>query len=284
MKVTCPNCKTSYAVDVLTFPPEGRSVRCAKCKMVWHAIAYNPEPDVLPPDSGEIAAQPPARSEPGVSDEGGAEAGSHQAVESLGAQIVDDGSLDAFGEGGPSGPEAESIEQAAETRARMAARQAGKRPKIRYKNSGQRGLEAFALGCVLAIFIAALHYRDDVVRSLPGMAGLYEMVGLPVNLRGLEFENVTQRRDFENGVPVLIIEGDIVNIRDRATPVPALRFSLRGETGDELYAWTLEPRQRAVDPSMAMSFKTRLASPPRGAEDVQVRFTERDRRIVEYAK
>lgn len=269
-------------MDVLTFPPDGRSARCAKCKNVWHAIAYKPEPDVLPPapgaaaqaGAGNVAAaaghdgKPPPESGPNAK----------TGAESLGAQIVDDGT------GGAGEPHPDDVEQAAEARARLAANHAGKRPKIRYKGGGARGLEAFALGGILAIFFSAMHYRDDVVRALPASAGLYATVGFPVNLRGLEFDNVTQRRDFENGVPVLIIEGEINNIRDRATPVPALRFALRGKAGDELYAWTLEPRQRAVDPDAAMNFRTRLASPPRGASDIQVRFIERDRRIVEYNK
>jgi hypothetical protein len=66
-------------------------------------------------------------------------------------------------------------------------------------------------------------------------------------------------------------------------PVPALRFALRGQEGDELYAWTIEPRQRLIEPQMAMNFRTRLASPPRGADDVLIRFTERGNRIVEYS-
>jgi hypothetical protein len=195
-------------------------------------------------------------------------------VESLGARIVDDGGAE------HSEPSPEDVEHAAEARARLAAKHAGKRPKIRYKGAGARGLEAFALGCVLAIFVAAIHYREDVVSALPSSAGLYSAVGLPVNLRGLEFAKVTQRRDFESGVPVLIVEGEILNVRDRPTQVPALRFSLRGKSGDELYAWTLEPRQRVIETDSAMSFRTRLASPPRGADDLQLRFIERDRRIV----
>ena len=274
-------------MDALTFPPDGRSARCAKCKNVWHAIAYEPEPDVLPPVPETQAQQAGAKKAGAGTDVAGQDGKpfaesektgqpAKSGAESLGAQIVDDGT------GGSHEPDEGDIEHAAEARARIAANHAGKKAKIRYKGGGARGIEAFALGAFLAIFIAAMHYRDDVVRALPSTAGLYATVGIPVNLRGLEFDNVTQRRDFENGVPVLIIEGEIINVRDRATPVPALRFALRGKSGDELYAWTLEPRQRAVDPEAAMNFRTRLASPPRGANDIQVRFIERDRRIVEY--
>ncbi len=272
MKITCPDCNTSYTVDAATFPPDGRSVRCAKCRNVWHAVPYMPEPDLIPPEPAANAPAPPSRADRVEAPSG--ERALAESSESFGARIVDDG--------GAEGPrEISDVEHAAEQRARMAANHAGKGPKVRYRGSGRRGLEAFALGCVLAGLVAAFHYREDVVRALPNSAGLYEAIGFPVNLRGLEFEKVTQRRDFEDGVPVLIVEGEITNIRDRAMPVPALRFSLRGKAGDELYAWTLEPRQRVIEPSASMTFRTRLASPPRGADDLQVRFIARDRRIVE---
>ncbi|WP_436643771.1 zinc-ribbon domain-containing protein [Microbaculum sp. FT89] len=279
MKITCPNCNTSYDVDGATFPPDGRSVRCVKCRNVWHAVAYTSEPMVLPPEPDEDAPPPPSRADRVQEPQTGERVRAESQAEPLGARIVDDGGADSAAAAGET--DLNPIEHAAEARARFAAKHAGNRPKIRYRGRGGRGLDAFVFGCVLAGLVAAFHYREDVVRTLPSTAGLYSAIGFPVNLRGLEFGNVAQRRDFEDGVPVLIIEGEILNIRDRAMPVPALRFSLRTDGGDELYAWTLEPRQRVLDPDAAMTFRTRLASPPRGADDLQLRFMERDRRIVE---
>jgi hypothetical protein len=221
--------------------------------------------DLLPPDSDESPSAIVA-----------ADSADGNVQPALGATIVEDGD--------DAGGDHLDIEHAAAARARLAANRAGKGPTIRYKGTGAKTAQAFVIGCFLAIVVAAAHYREDVVRALPSSAGLYKMVGMPVNLRGLEFTNVTQRRDFEDGVPVLIIEGDIENIRGRATPVPALRFALRGKSNDEVYAWTLEPRQRVVEMDSPMHFRTRLASPPRGAENLQIRFIERDRRIVELAK
>ena len=39
MLITCPNCQSSYTVADTALGEKGRSVRCAKCKEVWHAHA-----------------------------------------------------------------------------------------------------------------------------------------------------------------------------------------------------------------------------------------------------
>lgn len=270
MTITCPNCGTSYAIDPATFPPEGRKVRCARCREIWQATWVEVPAgaqEVLPPwslqsDTPESDAAHDAGSAPAAS----------------GARLVEDAGAAAY-EGRD---DALDVEQAAQARARGAARKVvrnrtGRRPGAAFL----RPVEAALVGAVLASAVAAVYYREDVVRSVPSAAAVYGLVGLPVNLRGLEFVNLTQRRDFEDGVPVLILEGEIVNIRDAPVAVPAIRFGLRSKSNDEIYAWTVEPRQRIIEPAGSMSFRTRLASPPRAAETVQMRFMERGRRIVE---
>ena len=37
MLIVCPSCTTSYDVDSASLPPNGRQVRCARCRTVWHA-------------------------------------------------------------------------------------------------------------------------------------------------------------------------------------------------------------------------------------------------------
>lgn len=36
MVVTCPNCRSRYAVDPLKIGPDGRTVECARCHHQWH--------------------------------------------------------------------------------------------------------------------------------------------------------------------------------------------------------------------------------------------------------
>ena len=81
----------------------------------------------------------------------------------------------------------------------------------------------------------------------------------------------------ENGVPVLVVEGTIVNGVASPVDVPRLRFALRNAAGAEVYAWTAVPTQTVIEPGAQLPFRSRLASPPDDGHDVQVRFfTRRD--------
>jgi predicted Zn finger-like uncharacterized protein len=57
MILTCPACATRYEADDAKFPPQGRQVRCAKCRHVWHQSA--PASEAAPPPEPIIAAPAP---------------------------------------------------------------------------------------------------------------------------------------------------------------------------------------------------------------------------------
>lgn len=167
--------------------------------------------------------------------------------------------------------------------------QAGRRgPKIaapgeksrsagRVPGGGSRAIKkVVALAACLALAAGSLvYFRGAVVRTLPGTAHLFAAAGYPVNLRGLEFRDVSFENLTENGVPVLAIRGHVVNITGKQLTVPELRFSLRDTMQQEIYHWTARPDQRDVAPAGRTGFKTRLASPPSGVEQVQIRFAGR---------
>jgi predicted Zn finger-like uncharacterized protein len=44
MVVTCPNCRSRYAVDPLKIGPAGRTVECARCHHQWHQAVEGPPP------------------------------------------------------------------------------------------------------------------------------------------------------------------------------------------------------------------------------------------------
>ena len=117
--------------------------------------------------------------------------------------------------------------------------------------------------------------RADVVRLAPQTASLYAAIGLPVNLRGLAFENVTSVKEQRDGVTVLVVEGTIVSASASAVEVPRLRIALRGEAGNEVYVWTAAPNRSILAPGETLPFRTRLASPPPEGRDVLVRFEQR---------
>jgi hypothetical protein len=125
------------------------------------------------------------------------------------------------------------------------------------------------------ILLGALNWRAAVVRHFPQTASLYAAVGLPVNLRGLFFENVRSTGEFHDGVTVLVVEGTIVNLTRHTLEVPRLRLALRNNLGHEVYAWTALPTKTTLGSGNGLPFRARLASPPPDGRDVIVRFFNR---------
>jgi hypothetical protein len=128
------------------------------------------------------------------------------------------------------------------------------------------------LGLVVVCLVAG---RQQIVRLLPQTASLYARIGLPVNLRGLAFDKIKTVREVEDGVPILIVEGEVVGTTGRHTEVPRLRFAVTDNSGKEIYAWTARPAKTLLPPGEALPFRSRLASPPAEASGVTVRFFNR---------
>jgi hypothetical protein len=151
---------------------------------------------------------------------------------------------------------------AAETRRRIARRKS-RLPVV---------IAALAVVCA-----ALLAWRKDAVRHMPQLASFYASIGLPVNLRGVTFNDMKIRREVHEGVPVLVVDGTIVNGVSAPVDVPRLRFALRNSAGDEIYTWTAMPTQPILEAGAKLPFRSRLASPPDDGYDVEVRFfTRRD--------
>jgi predicted Zn finger-like uncharacterized protein len=161
---------------------------------------------------------------------------------------------------------AEDIESVAARRAqRLAAH------RLRW----ERSMWTSGILTLIALNLMLIGWRSDVVRWLPQTASLYAAIGLPVNLRGLVFANVTTERETNDGVEVLVVQGTIVNTLKRPVEVPRLRFSVRYQSGYEVYSWTALPNRNVLLPGESLPFSTRLASPPREGDRVQVRFFNR---------
>ncbi len=139
----------------------------------------------------------------------------------------------------------------------------------------RRAWACFAAGLILPVLFLSF-YPDMVVRAAPAAARLYEKAGIRVNIYGLEVRRVQQEHVIVDGVRVLAIKGEIVNVSDVDRKVPALRFGLRSPNEGELYAWTVESALRPLRPGEATTFSTRVASPPEAAQKVEIRFARLD--------
>jgi len=124
------------------------------------------------------------------------------------------------------------------------------------------------LDCIL------VGWRGEVVRALPQTSAFYKLVGLSVNFRGLDFDGVATTTEQDEGVPILVVEGNIVNSARRVANVPQLKFIVRNATGQEIYSWIAEPSRPLLSPGEMASFRTQLTSPPPDAHDVLIRFVD----------
>jgi len=296
MLIVCPTCATTYQLAPAAIGEAGRSVRCANCKNTWfaepeklpaveaRALAVEPvrppAPAALPPPSGDDFDINTGINTDGFPVDGVQPADDAVAEDASGAFTVADAPplvpqdpADAA-EAAPSRFDPglpDSIETIAARRARH-----GSTERKGQRSALQRIFSLPMLIVVLlAVLLGALNWRISVVRQFPQTASLFASLGLPVNLRGLFFQDVKTSNEFQDGVMVLVVEGTIVNLTRNTLEVPRLRFALRNTMGHEVYAWTALPARTLLGSGDGLPFRTRLASPPADGRDVIVRFFNR---------
>ncbi len=143
----------------------------------------------------------------------------------------------------------------------------------------ERGFRPSLLFGWLALFLfiggfiwAAVNYRNEIASFWPQSASFYTLLHLPVNTVGLSFADVTQDQDVEGGEPYLHITGRVENVTTRELPVPEIYISLRDFEERELYAWTVIPDARTLQPGQSLPFVTRLPNPPPETRRADIRF------------
>jgi predicted Zn finger-like uncharacterized protein len=273
MLIVCPSCTTAYRIELSTLGGAGRTVRCARCRATWFASveALVPATLALPAVQETSGPAPSTPEELGEADHAQQNLVDIEAPSGEAASVTIDHSpplVPALAQEGASaaatGPDIESV-------AARRTRQAGTK---RRRSRRWPGLPTIIL--VLAGTIAALlNWRASVVRFVPQTASLFSAVGLPVNLRGLSFDDVKTSVETNDGVTVLVVQGTIANLTRQPLDVPRLRFAVRNAGGYEVYAWTALPTEPVLAPGDRAPFRSRLASPPADAQDIIVRFFNR---------
>jgi hypothetical protein len=136
-------------------------------------------------------------------------------------------------------------------------------------------LRLIIVGLILAD-AAIIGWRTDLVWVMPQTASFYAELGLPVNVRGVQFEAITAAAERHDGEPVLIVKGEIGNGTNTVQAVPHLRFAVRNLQRQEIYSWTATPARGSLAPGETLAFRSELVLPPPNTRDVVVRFADRD--------
>jgi len=272
VRIVCPHCTTSYAIDMTALGAAGRTVRCSRCKEVWLA---RPEDAVAAAPAMAEASQSGRNSDPAAEWDAMAREGTGERTPVVDSPPIagdwqDDGSSQDADWTAMAGDDEVQSEGGRQHTGRL--RKLLKRPE----RSGAPGkslvnlpTSCAAMGALVAALIV---WRADIVRLLPQTANFYKMVGLEVNLRGLLFKDVRVTTETVEGKPVLVIEGVIVSETRKPADVPRLRFSVRDGQGAEIYAWNAVLEQTVLKPGDYTRFKSRLASPPAEGRSIDIRF------------
>lgn len=298
MILECPNCEIRYEIPI-ELPPEGRKVRCAACRHVWTATTVEePKPEVSLPnfedeeiifrEEAETATEAPdslpesdtaPETEAGPADstaepETAPEAEAASDDQSLSESAMEEAFSAAVEEAAAADAdlaESEESEDEAESPPIVIGKaKKRRRPIIAQVAAGWAGLALVLAG------IASLAYfqRVNIVRMLPGAASAYERAGLPVNVRGLEFDKVKYSWETSTGRPVLEVYGDIVNITSKPLKVPTVVFGLRTKEKVEVYQWAMDVRSELLPAGERTAFSAQIPAPPKSIRDVKVRFAK----------
>jgi predicted Zn finger-like uncharacterized protein len=263
--IVCPSCASSYWVtrDQL---PTGRMVRCAACRTTWFANPTDEE-DAAPLPSVPDSAGAPER----ASDDG-------SPLLRLSPEPEPVPDLD------PPAPAMLDEPPPPEPGLNPPVRKSAKMrlPRLALPRFRIRITPVHIAGAALvALVVVGATMRNGVVRLMPQTARLYAALGAPVNLRGLEIAGLRSELVSDKEQSVLVVEGEIRGVAAGTTSIPRLAVSLRGKDGQDLYSWTSEVARPSLGKGETVPFRTRLAAPPAGGQDVLVRFAEAEPRSAE---
>ena len=208
MIITCPECSKKYSVKAESIGPKGRTVRCKNCGNSWHQDPPGAKPAPPPPP-------PAAESAPSSFDDAMSQAGGDAAPGAGSAPY--DGNVDSGFEGADRIPDPPPFP-------RQLANNDDVAPKSKKGIVGWIILILVLIGLGAGAFFA----KDTLINLWPPIAKVYSMVGLNVPHvgEGLDIKEMPPTREEEDGVDVLVVRAEIVNVSSVDRPLPYLLIEL----------------------------------------------------------
>lgn len=251
--ITCPSCDAAYRVPAESLG-DGRKVRCQRCRAEWFAEGAAPaEAEALAPEEPEALSPAPILS----------------LDEASGIDVFERPEISK-----PSAVEVAPRRSAFGGLRRRVARFSGRKDAAARKSRpiGRPRPSAVAVAVGVAAIGVLVGSRVEIVRAAPSLASLYDAVGLPVNVRGLEIRDLRSAEEVAEGAPVLVVTGLVENVSRSEREVPRLRLAVTAQGGREVYAWTTVAARPKLQPGDTATFRARLASPPAEGRAISVRF------------
>jgi predicted Zn finger-like uncharacterized protein len=264
MIVTCPACSTRYLVEERNLGATGRMVRCSQCGHSWYEAPPAGEP--LRVDLSEPEAPPPLPGErrglPVVSKpRRGGGGGWLKAFAILVLLVVVLGVA--------------SLAAAIVLRDPIMARVPMTRVVYDHLGKALASGSAWLEGQKVYQW---LHHEPQLQPlsnqdqgQNQGQAPSQGQNQVPAG-SGLGIQGLTPKRAVQNGIPVLVISGQIVNSSTVLQIVPLLRVTLHDAKNNPVASWTFSPDQASLPPGGSENFETSMAQPSDLASGVVVTF------------
>jgi predicted Zn finger-like uncharacterized protein len=292
MLIDCPSCARSYHVSRAALGESGRNVVCQICDTRWYVEAPRAEMErngrddepVETAGAGQSIVEETMVQEGLDHDEITPDASPHDEIV-YDAFAPDEATRDEIAHDAIPHDEfsaeqwtdsfvAPPLGEIRATREDKPQKPAVPRRRIRRRPRSFKGLrQAAAIAACLALTMGLIGKRNEIVRILPGTGALYAVIGLPVNIRNLEFGAVTAARA-EAGGSVVEVSGTIHNIAHRRVRVPRLTFEIRNAARAILASWSENAPKHSLASEETLAFTTKTGSLPDGYKDIAVHFSD----------
>jgi predicted Zn finger-like uncharacterized protein len=253
MIIACPACATRYEVPESAVGPNGRTVRCAKCRHSWFEdgsgekfveadhLAFAEEHSPAPEGEQVVAEAPP---------ESGGEIGTF------------DSNLPGSEPWGVAEPDLATEEIAEQGEIAPEPDTAPRRSRWR--------LWAWA-----AIIVAVLGGATAAAASYWGVPDWMpvQRASVAANQPGLKLDfpaDRQERRQLPNGTEFFGASGTITNVDDRAQPVPPILIVLRDERDRIVFSWEVAPPKRSLAPGESITVNEAMTDVPHSARVAEI--------------
>jgi len=125
---------------------------------------------------------------------------------------------------------------------------------------------------IVGLIAAAFFLKETVVKFVPELNAVYDMIGFTQVGAGLQIQNVQNEQELDAGVEVLAVRGRIENVSDKVRPVPMLRAILYDGEEEEIQTQDVAPFKSTLKASEKLSFKIRIKDPSPLRRRVKVIF------------
>ena len=267
MILSCPACSAKYAVADNAVGPEGRTVKCAKCKHKWFQS---------PDDEGEevdLSALTRA-----LEDE------EQDYDNDIRVPDVDKNLEDTtlYEPVDNSSSSQESIPESVKPKALdddPLTRRANLPDIEDHVAKGRMGLANWVgIAAAFIVFFGMFGYvlatKGSMIEKHPAIVGLYEVLGLGFDLagEGLIIESAAANIVEKEERDVLVISGTILNLKSTPVVVPDLIATFRTPNGKKGVSWRIKPDISQLAPDASYDFSAEYESPSKDMESVNVSF------------